>query len=102
MTTTKELTETNTVSKPGEEAARLTKVLDFVYRFPFNVSPVKVVETVYGRDASDSYVQSKLDLIERRGFMYWYCDLDLVNQKRVAQMMIDRYGSKLTDLLETR
>lgn len=78
---------------------QLAKVLNFVYRFPHNVSHEDLVDAVYGKDANSGYRKEKLDLIQRRGVTYWFNDLDLANQRLLAQMMIDRYGDHLERLL---
>ena len=82
-----------------DKSGQLMKVLSFVYRFPHNVSHEDLIDAVYGKDANSGYRKEKLDLIQRRGVTYWFCDLDLANQKLLAQMMIDRYGDHLERLL---
>lgn len=83
----------------SDKAQQLTRVLNFVYKFPHNVSNEDLVDAVYGKEISNGYRKEKLDLIQRRGVTYWFCDLDLANQNALAQMMIDRYGDHLERLL---
>jgi hypothetical protein len=83
-------------------APKLKRILDFVYRFPFNVNLLEVAKAVYGDNVNveSGYFKSKMDVIERRGLVYWYCDLDNENQKKVAKLMLERYGADLAALLK--
>lgn len=83
----------------SDKTQQLTRVLNFVYKFPHNVSHEDLVDAVYGKEISNGYRKEKLDLIQRRGVTYWFNDLDLANQAALAQMMVDRYGDHLTRLL---
>lgn len=84
----------------GNRAQALMQVLDRVFRFPHNVDKVELLEAVYGPiiGANSGYKDTKLDLLMSRGFPYWYCDLDLANQEKVANLMLERYKD-LGDML---
>lgn len=70
----------------------LSAVLDRVFKFPHNVNLTDLVGTVYGRtDTNKSYLRSKVELIDRKGFTWWYCDLDLDNRNKLINIMLDRY-----------
>lgn len=79
---------------------QLMAILDRVYRFPHNVNLTDPVGEVYGRtDTNKSYLRSKVELIDRKGFTWWYHELDLPNQRKVVGIMLDRYGMSLAELV---
>jgi len=93
------------MSKKGMDTADvLVAVLDLVLRYEFNVNKREMLHRVYGfpygddprtdyanKTNEDGYVQSKMDMLESRGFNRWYCDLDLGNQLALAKLMLERY-----------
>lgn len=80
----------------------LELVLGYVYRFPFNVNIEDIVETVHGQrtETNASYIDSKVRQIRDKGLPRWWCDLDLSNQHKVAEVIAERYGSELLELLK--
>lgn len=78
---------------------KLDEILGRVYRFPHNVNLTDLVGEVYGRtETNKSYLRSKVKLIERKGLTWWWCELDLAHQHRLAGLIIKRYP-ELVDLL---
>lgn len=75
----------------NQSVKQLQRILDFVYRFPYNVSAYDVVRLVYGTDANPGYLKSKEDFIIEKGLPRWYCDLDLGNQEKLASLILERY-----------
>jgi hypothetical protein len=74
---------------------RLMGVLNHAFRFPHNVNMTDLVGEVYGRtNTNAAYLRGKVELIDRKGFTWWWCELDLPNQEKVARIMIKRYGSE--------
>lgn len=78
---------------------QLMSLLDRLYKFPHNVNLYELMRMVYGKDPNMAYLKQKEDLIDRKGFTWWYCDLDLSNQRIVAHAMLDRYGISLAELI---
>lgn len=80
---------------------RLIKILEYVYRFPHNVNLYDLLRQVHGRDSETNigYLREKEKLIDRKGFTWWWCELDLANQRKVAQVMLKRYGRDLRMLV---
>lgn len=78
-------------------------ILDRVLKFEHNVNREDLFTMVYGpiTDTNRAYRQSKRELWDRKGFGWWYCDLDLSNQQVVAKAMLARY-SELQTLLRRR
>lgn len=75
------------------EETRLLFILERVYKFPHNVNLTDLVGAVYGRtETNQTYLRSKVELIDRKGFTWWYCDLDNDNRRKVAGFILDRYG----------
>lgn len=75
------------------KTTKLSALLDRVFRFPHNVDKLELLEKVYGpTDASNAgYKDSRLTMWEKRGFTWWYCDLDLPNQRKVVEAILERY-----------
>lgn len=79
-------------TKPEPDAAaKLICVLGHVYRFPHNVNLYDLLRQVYGKEADMGYMKEKADLIDRKGFTFWYCELDLDHQRKIAGIMLERY-----------
>jgi hypothetical protein len=72
---------------------KLATLLDRLYKFPHNVDKLELLELVYGPTDSlnAGYKDSKLSLWERRGFTYWYNDLDIANRIKVVDAILARY-----------
>lgn len=81
------MTSTETKTK------KLLVLLDRVFRFPHNVDKLDLLERVYGPtdQTNAGYKDSKLDLLQRKGLPWWYCELDLANQQKVAELILERY-----------
>lgn len=77
----------------GTKVMALSAVLDRVFKFPHNVNPYDLLRHVYGKDTETnmSYLKSKEELIDKKGFTWWYCDLDVPNREKVIIAMLDRY-----------
>lgn len=76
------------------DKGQLHKVLDRVYRFPHNVNLYDLLREIYGRDpdTNTGYLREKEKLIDRKGFTWWWNELDLANQQKVCALMEKRYG----------
>jgi hypothetical protein len=74
-------------------ANKLASLLNRLYKFPHNVDKLELLERVYGPtdSANAGYKDSKLTMWEKRGFTYWYNDLDLDNQRKVVSAILERY-----------
>ena len=74
-------------------ADKLATLLNRLYKFPHNVDKLELLERVYGpTDGYNAgYKDGKLTMWEKRGFTYWYNDLDLDNQRKVIEAILERY-----------
>jgi len=72
---------------------KLSALLDRLFRFPHNIDKLELLDKVYGptEPFNAGYKDSKLTLWETRGFTWWYCDLDLANQRKVVDAILERY-----------
>jgi hypothetical protein len=60
--------------------------------FVHNRSIESIVRRTYGFSdqedkGTEGYLESKLDLIQRRGILYWYCDLDSGRAARFERLV---------------
>lgn len=64
----------------------------WLFQYFYNVPNLTIVKAVYGEDTDPSYLNGKADEIARRGPGPWWAELDLPNQKRLAEAIKARYG----------
>lgn len=84
----------------NKAADKLHELLERIFKFPHNASMDEVFKEIYGDEvySNVAYIQEKRDLILRKGFTYWYCDLDLTNQRKLVGLILKRYP-ELEDML---
>ena len=70
-------------------------VLQAIAWYPFNVSHDEIIEKVYGTDHHQRYIDEKTDLLNKRGLLWFFSQLDGLHRKRLCLAIEDKYSKYL-------
>ena len=61
--------------------------------YDFNVHKDIIIDEIYGKDHHENYLEEKMDLLNKRGMLWVYGQLDDFHRVRVITAMYARYRS---------
>jgi len=72
-------------------------ILQAIAWYPFNVAHADIIEEVYGTEHHKNYIDEKLDLLQKRGLLWFFCQLDGSHRRRLCVAIEEKYISYLED-----
>jgi len=69
------------------------KCLQAIVWYDFNVNKDIIIKEIYGEDHHPRYLREKMDLLNRRGLLWVYGQLDDLHRVRLIAAMYARYRS---------
>lgn len=59
--------------------------------YEFNVHKDTIIKEIYGMDHNEGYIDEKVKLLNRRGILWVFAQLDGSHRKRMVKAIIERY-----------
>ena len=72
-------------------------ILQAIAWYPFNISHEEIIEQVYGTDHHKKYIEEKLDLLHKRGLLWFFCQLDGLHRERLCLAIEQEYREYLEE-----
>ena len=74
-----------------------THILQAIAWYPFNTATVDIIEEVYGTEHHQSYIDEKTDLLNKRGLLWFFGQLDGPHRRRLCTAIEQKYLGYLDD-----
>ena len=71
--------------------------IDGITLYEYNVAHVDIISEIYGDDHHKNYLEEKLDLLNKKGILYLWGQLDGFHRKQLIRAMYARYRSEVTE-----
>jgi hypothetical protein len=68
--------------------------LKIVQLYAHNVPPSRMVKRAYGAEADEGYLEGKIRIIEKRGFLFWTSTLDPHRAEAVMADAVNLFGEE--------
>ena len=75
-------------------------VLQAIAWYPFNTAHVDIIEEVYGTEHHQSYIDEKTALLNKRGLLWLFGQLDSPHRRKLCEAIEHKYMAYLEDMNE--
>ena len=72
-------------------------VLQAIAWYPFNTAHNDIIRTVYGTNHHEKYIEEKTDLLNKRGLLWFFGQLDGLRRERLCMAIEQQYWKYLEE-----